>query len=645
MRFSRFGKLVGRLTRGAYATRLGNPARLRARPGLLLLEGRCLLSAGLIQFPVSTPIGGMTAGPDGNIWFTEFEANKVGRMTPSGELTEFNAPTGSSSLQGITVGSDGNLWIADGGAPVIDRLTPDGVWTQFQLPAGYGTPAAIAAGPNGDIWFTDSQTAKLDRLTVTGQFSQFDLGNLIPGFSTTIAVDSQDNVWVSDSQHSRVGRLANGQFTVMDVTGMRHPWATIRAMVTDAAGNLWFTEAGGPDPASHIGRITPDGTVSYYELLPGHGAVGLQFDAHGNLWFTEFSSVGEISPSTGTVTEYDVGTAIEWGPVFGSDGNLWSAWNFPNTAVIQQIDLANLPAGASLISSNQGMTYQGSVSAIYGTYPTSSTATIAWGDGNVSTGAITSNNQGGFYVSGTNTYMQPGAYVITATVADAQGHMTVIHSTVQVQASPDAAFLDHLYQRLLNRSLDSVGSNEWLTAMNNGMTRQQVVLAIQSSPEYQGDLVQSDYQAYLGRSANSDEVNQWVSFLASGASQDQLQVRVLSSPEYVMRAGSTAEDFLQAVYHDVLGRSLDPIGRAAWLRLLGPGSSLATVVDSILHSAEAENRLVESYYQQYLDRAADIVGLTNWSNFLAAGGSDETFQAGILSSNEFFATVGIRQGL
>jgi len=112
-----------------------------------------------------------------------------------------------------------------------------------------------------------------------------------------------------------------------------------------------------------------------------------------------------------------------------------------------------------------------------------------------------------------------------------------------------------------------------------------------------------------------------------------------------MRAGSTAEDFLQAVYHDVLGRSLDPIGRAAWLRLLGPGSSLATVVDSILHSAEAENRLVESYYQQYLDRAADIVGLTNWSNFLAAGGSDETFQAGILSSNEFFATVGIRQGL
>jgi hypothetical protein len=108
-----------------------------------------------------------------------------------------------------------------------------------------------------------------------------------------------------------------------------------------------------------------------------------------------------------------------------------------------------------------------------------------------------------------------------------------------------------------------------------------------------------------------------------------------------MRAGLTADGFLQAIYHDVLGRSLDPVGRAAWLRLLGPGSNLATVVDSILHSTEAEGRLVESYYQQYLGRDADTVGLANFSNFLASGGSEENLQAAILGSDEYFATLGV----
>src|SRR6185312_1287641 len=32
---------------------------------------------------------GITAGPDGNLWFTEFKGHKIGRMTPGGTFTEF----------------------------------------------------------------------------------------------------------------------------------------------------------------------------------------------------------------------------------------------------------------------------------------------------------------------------------------------------------------------------------------------------------------------------------------------------------------------------------------------------------------------------------------------------------------------------
>ncbi len=56
---------------------------------------------------------GITAGPDGNLWFTESGGNKIGRITPSGQITEFPLPTGITKPYypiGITAGPEGNLW-------------------------------------------------------------------------------------------------------------------------------------------------------------------------------------------------------------------------------------------------------------------------------------------------------------------------------------------------------------------------------------------------------------------------------------------------------------------------------------------------------------------------------------------------------
>src|SRR6266851_5201233 len=71
--------------------------------------------------PASLPRG-ITAGPDGNLWFAE--SNNIGRITPSGSITTFPVPTQSSSPEGITAGPDGNLWFTDAGNN-IGRITPD----------------------------------------------------------------------------------------------------------------------------------------------------------------------------------------------------------------------------------------------------------------------------------------------------------------------------------------------------------------------------------------------------------------------------------------------------------------------------------------------------------------------------------------
>src|SRR6266540_1832628 len=98
---------------------------------------------------------GITAGPDGNLWFTEFGGNRIGRITPGGEVTEFAAGiTQGSSPQGITAGPDGNLWFTEETASQIGRITPTGEVSEFKVSAPQ--PEYIAAGPDGNLWVAEA---------------------------------------------------------------------------------------------------------------------------------------------------------------------------------------------------------------------------------------------------------------------------------------------------------------------------------------------------------------------------------------------------------------------------------------------------------------------------------------------------------
>ena len=57
---------------------------------------------------------GITAGPDGNLWFTEYDGNRIGRITTSGFITEFSAGISAGARPlGITTGPDHNLWFTE----------------------------------------------------------------------------------------------------------------------------------------------------------------------------------------------------------------------------------------------------------------------------------------------------------------------------------------------------------------------------------------------------------------------------------------------------------------------------------------------------------------------------------------------------
>ena len=71
----------------------------------------------ITEFPVPTANAdpyGITAGPDGNLWFTEYGGSKIGMINPTTHaITEFPVPTANAGLDGITAGPDGNLWFTE----------------------------------------------------------------------------------------------------------------------------------------------------------------------------------------------------------------------------------------------------------------------------------------------------------------------------------------------------------------------------------------------------------------------------------------------------------------------------------------------------------------------------------------------------
>jgi virginiamycin B lyase len=104
----------------------------------------------------------IVVGRDGNLWFTEYGGNKIGRITPGGTFTEFAVPTPNACPKAIAAGQDANLWFTEWGGRKIGRMTPTGTVTEYSLDA---VPEGIASGSDA-VWFTEPDAGKIGRISL-----------------------------------------------------------------------------------------------------------------------------------------------------------------------------------------------------------------------------------------------------------------------------------------------------------------------------------------------------------------------------------------------------------------------------------------------------------------------------------------------
>src|SRR5689334_18027969 len=141
--------------------RVSSPRRLllAVSLGVMLLVSAAAAAPSVTDYRGSIRPDEIAAGPDGNLWFTESDVNRIGKITPAGVITEYSAGISPSSGPfGITAGPDGNLWFTEINGRRIGKITPAGVVSEYS--AGISpdsVPWVIAAGPDGNLWFTESQ--------------------------------------------------------------------------------------------------------------------------------------------------------------------------------------------------------------------------------------------------------------------------------------------------------------------------------------------------------------------------------------------------------------------------------------------------------------------------------------------------------
>jgi len=264
--------------------------------------------------------GALTAGPDGALWFTEAPLNRIGRMTLDGTVSEFDVLTaGHPGPQSIAAGADGNLWFTQPGANRIGRITPAGVVTEFPLPQPGSGPRGIAAGPDGALWFTEYDGNRIGRITTAGEITEYTLPTA-DSRPLGIAPGPDGNVWFTEYRGNRIGRIAIDG-TITELRPLELPDSRPVAITAGADGAMWFTEEEG----NRIGRATVGGVVTESSPLAQAHSFPNRIVAgpDGNLWFTESGANAvarttlDVPPlvTTGDATEVTTSSAVLTGTV------------------------------------------------------------------------------------------------------------------------------------------------------------------------------------------------------------------------------------------------------------------------------------------------------------------------------------------
>jgi virginiamycin B lyase len=272
--------------------------------------GRVTTFGAVETFPISRedpPLGrnpgAIALGSDGNMWFLNPDSepyarpprtSAIGRVTPSGEITEFPLPENEEPVGGIVQGADGKMWFLANefkvapffhertGHSSIGYITPSGKVSLIPLPAE-SDPSSVALGAEGDVWFVAPGTHRISKVTPEGAITEYPVREI--DFESVIAPGPDGNMWFTASlSPGALGRITpEGDVTIFpDVTP---GGASPLSLTAGDDGTFWFTAEPRREGVELVRYVVPYvPTIETSPAIVGDPIVGRTVETSNGVW-------------------------------------------------------------------------------------------------------------------------------------------------------------------------------------------------------------------------------------------------------------------------------------------------------------------------------------------------------------------------
>lgn len=293
----------------------------------------------------SEPWGVAVTG--GNVYFSEYNGNAIGELTPStSTFSRYTFSGSGNDPRDITVNADGNVYAMlattiDIGKLNVSTGTTSLVPTYVDRIVHWGLNT-VPSGANAGMWITDSGADKLIHHNTSGA-----LAGEVTTSSHTIAdtADSSGNLWFMQT---------NGTVGKLSTTGTKTYYT---AAVTNAQGmqmtegpnntGIWYPQ----QSSNEIVNVSPAGAVTTYTIPTAASQPYGIVAACNKLWVAEYATdkIAEFDPSTNNWTEYNVPTASAkpFQMAVDANGQVWfTEWAANKVAMIATVSGGPQPSAA-----------------------------------------------------------------------------------------------------------------------------------------------------------------------------------------------------------------------------------------------------------------------------------------------------------
>jgi len=260
---------------------------------------------------------GVQVAPDDTIWFAEQFANYLGHYFPAtGRYALYPLPwltvpdpthagqmdSLPSAPNELVLDAHGVVWFTEFNADRLGRLDPvTGLLRSYPLAAHASIqtlyPYGITIDPSGMLWFTEAGTNRLGRLNPTTGAMRFFTAPVSQAFLMEIASDAQGTIWVTSFTPGLLFCLhpARGTFTSYLAPVQGGTRSTLYGLLVIPSGTVWVTML----EANAVARlnIATRRFLPYPLPTPGMQPLGLVMDASQTLWFTGINAIGMVRPA------------------------------------------------------------------------------------------------------------------------------------------------------------------------------------------------------------------------------------------------------------------------------------------------------------------------------------------------------------